>query len=360
MKRAIIFLLFVYPTLLPAQDTAKINAPLSVSGYAEVYYQYDVDRPANHTRPLFVYNHNRTNEVALNLGYVKASYTTRKARANLALMAGTYANANLASEPGVLKNVYEASVGMRLSPHQDLWLDAGILPSHIGFESAVGKDCWTLTRSILADNSPYYEAGLRTSYRTPNEKWYLAILLLNGWQRIQRVDGNNTPAFGTQVAFIASPKLTINSSTFIGNNFPDSTRRWRYFHNFYSIWELSGHWALTIGFDTGIEQNHKGSGAMNPWYAPVVLLRYQPVDSWSLTGRWEYYRDKFGVIITGVNGTPFEVQGASLNVDYRVVKNMLWRLEGRSLWGRQPFFIYDNILHRTSITATTSFCFGFD
>jgi hypothetical protein len=35
------------------------------------------------------------------------------------------------------------------------------MPSHIGFESAIGKDCATLTRSILADNSPYYEAGVK-------------------------------------------------------------------------------------------------------------------------------------------------------------------------------------------------------
>jgi hypothetical protein len=43
-----------------------------------------------------------------------------------------------------------------------------------------------LTRSILADNSPYYEAGLKKKL-LKNEKWYLAMYL-NGWQRIQKIE----------------------------------------------------------------------------------------------------------------------------------------------------------------------------
>jgi hypothetical protein len=35
------------------------------------------------------------------------------------------------------------------------------MPSHIGFESVISADCWTLTRSLLAENSPYYETGMR-------------------------------------------------------------------------------------------------------------------------------------------------------------------------------------------------------
>ena len=36
----------------------------------------------------------------------------------------------------------------------NLWLDAGIFVSHIGLESANSRDNLTLTRSIMADNSP--------------------------------------------------------------------------------------------------------------------------------------------------------------------------------------------------------------
>ena len=90
----------------------------------------------------------------MNLAFVKGSYNTDSVRANLALAAGSYMNANYAPEPGALNNIYESNVGLKLSNKNNLWLDAGVFSSHIGFESAVGKDNWTLTRSIGADDTP--------------------------------------------------------------------------------------------------------------------------------------------------------------------------------------------------------------
>jgi hypothetical protein len=60
-------------------------------------------------------------------------------RANLALMAGTYAQDNLAAEQDALKYVNEANIGIKISKTKNLWIDAGIMPSHIGWESAIGK-----------------------------------------------------------------------------------------------------------------------------------------------------------------------------------------------------------------------------
>ncbi|OQW43057.1 MAG: hypothetical protein A4S08_10190 [Proteobacteria bacterium SG_bin4] len=72
-------------------------------------------------------------------------------------------NANYAAEPGILGNLYEGNVGLKLSGSNNLWLDIGVFPSHIGFESAVGKDNWTLTRSLVAENTPYFESGAKIS-----------------------------------------------------------------------------------------------------------------------------------------------------------------------------------------------------
>ncbi len=46
------------------------------------------------------------------------------------------------------------------------------MPSHIGFESAVGSDCWNLTRSILAENSPYFESGIKLNYTNKKQDVY--------------------------------------------------------------------------------------------------------------------------------------------------------------------------------------------
>ncbi|HPI10671.1 MAG TPA: porin [Catalimonadaceae bacterium] len=343
-------------TTKPAKPEAN---PLSFSGYVETYFSYDFGNPSDHNRPGFVYSHNRHNEVNLNLGFVKAAYSTDRVRGNLALMAGTYANANLASEPGVLQNVFEANAGFRLSKTKNLWIDAGILPSHIGFESAVGKDCWNLTRSLLADNSPYFESGARISYTSQNEKWYLSALLLNGWQRIQRPEGNQTPSFGHQLTWKPNTKLTVNSSSFIGNDKPDSVRQMRYFHNLYAVYQPTDALGVTLGFDFGAEQKSKNSGDYNTWYTPVLIIKYAMNDAMSLAVRGEYYQDKTGVIIATGTENGFQTWGYSLNLDYKVADNVLWRIEGRGLSSRDPIFMRNQKATTSNLFGTTSLALSF-
>ncbi|WEK36508.1 MAG: porin [Candidatus Pseudobacter hemicellulosilyticus] len=319
-----------------AQEEAKTT--FTLSGYAELYYTYDANRPLNNTRPGFVYSHHRANEVNLNLAFLKGNYSAERLRANLAIGAGTYMNANLAAEPGVLKNIYEANAGVKLSKTHNLWLDAGILPSHIGFESAIGKDNWTLTRSLVADNSPYYEAGAKLGYTSKNEKWYLAVLYLNGWQRIQRVDGNTTPAAGIQLSFKPAAAVTLNYSGFAGNDKPDSARLMRYYHNLYGIFQLSPQFGIMAGFDYGLEQQEKGSSKLNNWFTPVLILQYKPDATNSLAVRGEYFQDKNGVIIS--SGTPagFKTIGWSINYDRQLFNKAVWRIELRSLHGKEDYF----------------------
>ncbi len=340
-------------------QTDSTKSPLAFSGYVETYYSYDFANPDNHMRQPFVYSFNRHNEVNLNLGFAKLNYNTEKVRANLALMAGTYSNDNLAAEPGTLKNIFEANAGVKISKKKNLWVDAGIFASHIGFESAFGKDCWNLTRSILAENCPYYESGVKISYTSNNEKWFISGLLLNGWQRIYRVNGNNTPAFGHQLTFKPNSKITLNSSSFIGNDKSDSVKQMRYFHNFYGQFQMNKMFAATIGFDFGAEQKSKGSSNYNKWYSPVLILKVSPTDKFNIAARGEYYSDASGVIIA--TGTPnnFQTFGYSLNFDYAIQENVLWRIEGRGFNSKDKIFILNNKPSNSNFFVTTSLAISF-
>jgi hypothetical protein len=336
------------------------TSPFKISGYLETYYSYDFGKPPNHTRPGFLYSYNRPNEVNLNLGFVKAAYAKDNIRANLALATGTYMNANLAAEPGVLKNIFEANAGVKVSKTKNIWIDAGIFASHIGFESAIGKDCQNLTRSILAENSPYYESGLKISYTSKNEKLFLSGMILNGWQRIQRVEGNNTPAFGHQLTYKPTSKVTLNSSSFIGNDKTDSLRKMRYFHNFYAQIQLSNKVGLTAGFDIGAEQKEKDSKNFSSWYSPVLILKFNTSGKTAIAVRGEYYADKNGVIIN--SGTPngFKTFGYSLNFDYNVASNVLFRIEGRALNAKDKIFTDKNLqTTANNFALSTSFAISF-
>jgi len=334
--------------------------PLTISGYAEVYYQYDANNPLNNKRSGFVYSHNRNNEISLNLAYIKANYSTEKLRANVAFAVGSYMNANYTAEPDVLKNIYEGNVGFKISKKHDLWIDAGIFSSHLGFESAVGKDNWTLTRSLFADNSPYFETGAKIAYTSPSGKWFVSALILNGWQRIQRVEGNSTPAFGHQLTYKPTAKLTLNSGSFIGNDKPDSIRKMRYFHNLYAIYQINEKFGITAGFDIGAEQKAKGSNDYNTWYTPVLVAKYNATDKFSLTARGEYYQDKSGVIIATVTPNGFKAFGCSLNADYAILPNLVWRTEIKNLSSKDHVFEKRNeSFTKNSFSAITALAISF-
>ncbi|KQS53601.1 hypothetical protein ASG38_02410 [Flavobacterium sp. Leaf359] len=342
------------------KDTIKTpESPLKISGYAEIYYLYDFGAPENNTRPGFVYSHNRHNEVSLNLGFVKANYEKGNVRANLAIMAGTYGNANLATEEGIMKNIYEANAGVKLSKTKNLWIDAGIFASHIGFESAISKDCWALTRSIQADNSPYYESGAKLSYTTDNGKWFVSGLLLNGWQRIKRIDGNKTLAFGHQLTYKPNAAILLNSSSFIGNDKPDTDKRMRYFHNLYGVFQLNEKWGLTAGFDLGAEQKEKGSNSYNSWYSPILIARYKVSDKIHIAARGEYYADKNGVIIATETPNGFKTFGYSVNFDYNIYDNVVWRIEARNLSSKDEIFTENGNPAKQNFSAATSLAISF-
>ena len=351
MKR---ILLFPALGLALASNAQQLDSAITLSAYAEAYYGFDMAQPDNHLRPGFFYSYNRHNEVNLNLGMIKLAYAKKNVRGNLALMAGTYPQYNLAAEPELLRSVYEANIGVKLSSSKNLWLDAGIMPSHIGFESAIGKDCWNLTRSLLADNTPYYEAGARLIYTSDNGKWYASGLLLNGWQRIARVDGNNTPAFGTQLTFKPNGNTTLNWSTFVGNDKPDTVSQMRIFNNLYAQIQASDRFGVILGCDIGMEEAASGDST-NLFITPIVIPRFKITDKSYIAARWEYYQDEDGVIIATGTEHGFSTMGYSLNFDHWVAPNVVWRIEARMLQSEDKIFAdADGEATETNTFFTTS------
>lgn len=361
MKSIVIpFILVLALPALPGAQTDSSALSFTLSGYAEPYYGYDFNKPEDSNRPGFVYSHNRHNEFNVNIAFLKASVSAQRMRGNFALMAGTYANANLAAEPNTLQNVFEANAGVKLSKNHELWIDAGIFTSHIGFESAVGKDCWTLTRGIMADNSPYYESGAKLSYTTSDGKWFFSALALNGWQRIQRVPGNSLLSGGWQVTFKPTQRITLNSSGFIGTDKPDDARLLRVFHNFYGMFQLGDQFGLIAGFDYGSEENVREDEDPNTWFTPVLIGRYAINDRVALAGRVEYYADENGVIIATGTENGFKTLGASLNLDVQIHKNAMWRIEGKLFNSEDDIFVKENgDANNNNALITTAFCVWF-
>jgi len=328
---SILFILFVILAFKGnntfSQTPSDLSKKLTIEGYLETYFTLDLNNGASNQRPDFFYSYHRTNEFNVNLGLVNLKYEENKIRSTLGLMAGTYANANMAHELPELRFIHEASIGYQLLDNHALWVDMGVLPSHIGFESSIGMNHWNLTRSILAENTPYYSAGVQLHYTTKNEKFSFAVMALNGWQRITRIPGNKTIALGHQFQFKPNDQWTLNSSSFIGNEFPQEERRMRYVHDFFFQYE-NDKFGLIGGIDVGAEQESYLSRNYTHFVAAIIESKVHLSKKMYIGWRGEYFLDRGGMLID-----KFETPnwGGTFSFNYSPEENFLFRFEGRSL-----------------------------
>ena len=336
-------------TAAAAADTTKADPKPEFFGYVGVYYGYDFNNPAGLTRPGFIYSENLHNQIAVNIALLGARYTSERLRGTFAIQTGTYPDANYAAEPPIFKNIYEAWGGVKVAKY--LWLDAGIFLSHIGLEGPISRDDLTLTRSIMADNSPYYEAGAKLTYDR-GQKWLFSAMVMNGWQVIR--DRNQNEAVGTQIQFRPSSKWLLNSSTFVGEGYnqPDSVgRQMRYFHDFYLTYDPSPKWKLAAAFDAGWQARARDASGSDNWQGAALIVRRRLWERAGLVGRVEYFRDPAGVLAPTRAGG-LNTLGYSLGFDYNPVPRVILRGEVKQFRDQHAVYVQDKALKRTNAAAT--------
>jgi hypothetical protein len=90
-----------------------------------------------------------------------------------------------------------------------------------------------------------------------------------------------------------------------------------------------------------------------------MILHYQCCNKLAVAVRGEYYNDENGIIIA--TGTPngFQTFGYSLNFDYKISDNVMWRIEGRGLSSKDKIFTLDNKVSNQNYFVTTSIAIAF-
>lgn len=326
------FTLFLFTLLIFQVGQAQSDKGDKFYFNMDLYYSKSLT--SNPDKPYYLCSYYANNVPALNVVMLKYAYnedfTESNFRYNIGLIQGVYALNNMINEPDFLRPIYESNVGYLI--HKNWVIEYGIMPSHIGFESALGIESETGTRSILADNSPYYESGLRLNYTSKNKKLKANINMLDGWQMMVKKYDNQRTAWGHQITYKPNKKITLNSSSYVGpspTNFPKT----RFFHNFYAQIRLQEDLNLTIGFDNAMESQENKFGENAAFYfAPILIAKYKFDENFSISGRYEYFSDnQLALKILELR----EVHGFSVNFDFQIDEELLMRLEGRYLKHRE-------------------------
>jgi Putative beta-barrel porin-2, OmpL-like. bbp2 len=316
-----------------AQNTTTIDTAgfahkgkVTIEGYVDAYYAYDFNKPSSGDRPYFV-SMSRHNEMTINLAFIGVKYSSSRVRGIFMPGVGTYMNANYANEPAGLRNIVEASAGVKLWANKNIWMDVGVFSSHYTNESAISKDHLAYTRSFAPEYVPYYLSGVKFSVPL-STKVNAYLYLLNGWQQIQDVNSNKS--LGTQLEYRPVEQLVMSWNTYIGNerSAQQPTFGTRYFTDLYVIYN-KGKWSATSCYYIGIQERNDATNAR--WWQANIIGRYNVTEKISITGRVEYFNDTDEVMITPITGVSgFSSYSSSLGVNLKLSDNILIRAEGRT------------------------------
>lgn len=346
------FLLLLLFNFSFSQEIKEVKT--TISGFLETYYSYDFNEPKTDGKLPFMYNFNRHNEFNINIGLLRAKVEYENVYATISLQSGTYVEDNYALEKSKFLN--EAFVGINLDKDNKHNIEAGIMPSYIGFETATSASNLTLTRSLLAENSPYFMTGVKYNYK-PTDKWNFTFLLTNGWQRINKPQKDVPPSFGSQVVYKSAANSTFNWSTFVGKEFNGVAFKMRYFSNLYFDKKWNDKWRTIAGFDFGVQSLSNADATTAKWLSPIFIAQYAITTKWQTAFRAEYYQDEKNVIISTKD--EFKTTGLSLNFDYLPNSKVKLRTEARYLNSKKAIFEINNELTKSNLFLTTSLSFEF-
>ncbi|MFM7595386.1 MAG: outer membrane beta-barrel protein [Flavobacteriales bacterium] len=302
---------------------ASINKKSSVtlSGYGDLYLGKHWG--GYNFKESFFYNHKVNNKLRTNLLLLKGEFVSRRFHATLGLMTGDYSQYNLAAEPNWAKPLNEVFIGLKLSKSKNLWWDAGVYKSFIGIESAVSSDCPTLTRSMVAENSPYYLSGSRVKYVSDNKKHELGVHVLNGWQRIGWDPSILKPSLGAHYKYHMNENLSLMYDAFYGSIYPDSMGINRFYQHM-NVAFKRGKWETWGTLDVGIEDR-------NLWGAAQLMNRYTFNDHWSLAQRLEVFYDPDNRCARIGESEKTIIGGFTLCPTYQLTDQMAIRLDTKFL-----------------------------
>jgi putative OmpL-like beta-barrel porin-2 len=334
----------VFALLAAAPGETHWYDRIDVSGYVDIYYAYNTNRPL--TGASFIpgagTSAKRANEFSLNLAALDVAMNPTAGQPvalRLVLNYGTGTEVLHQSEPAgmgigsdVWKFVQQAYVGYLFG-----WLmvEAGIFPSHVGFETFPSKENWTYTRAWMSDFSPYYEAGVRAVATLPIG-FTAGFFLLNGWQIIG--ENNDWKTLGTHVGW-ARGKWNLSWNTIAGPESPqpmplrENAAEWRLFSDFIVEWDVLSRLQLVATWDIGWQERPMASTAV--FHGGALYIRTAILPSLFFVVRGEYYYDQAGIFTLVPNQT---LAGVTGTFDIHVADQLSVKVEARYDHATQPTF----------------------
>jgi hypothetical protein len=338
MRRALLCALVLWGGVARADDHWYDR--FTLGGWVDIYWAYDTNRPPSGDN--FISGEGTTakkhNQFSLNLAAIEL-LATDPVIVHLVLNLGTATDVLHNAEPrgdylgpDAWRYIQQAYLGYKIPVGHGLTVEAGIFPSHVGYETFNSKDNWNYTRSWMAENSPYYQAGLRVSYPF-TERLSAQLLLLNGWGVVGEDNGWKT--LGAQIVY-ARPRFSLALNTIMGAEQPGRSE-WRFFFDGIATVNAARWLQLAATVDWGFEQ--RPAEALAHFWGAAAYARFAPRPWLGLALRGEVYHDGLGASVARtLTGVVQTLEEGTLTLEFRLKERLFVKVEGRYDHSDQPVF----------------------
>jgi hypothetical protein len=317
----------LYAQDAPVEATPeKSTGKLTVSGYTDVYYMYNMNNPS-FAKPQFDpntgtftgnVNPGRVFDVAHNtfsLGLIqtKFAYTTDKSEVVLDLTYGPNAALGNFGNAANVGDLFIKQAYMAYNFTDKLKVTVGQFGTHVGYELIDAPLNYNYSLSYLFGNGPFYHTGAKASYML-SDKIGLMAGIVNGWDAMYDFNSKKSAIAQLYIAPKDGWDVYIN---YVGGDekkgfsfptiaaAPDSVKTSSHIFDLTTAYQVSDKFKVGLNAAYGMGNKLKidptsadGLGKAS-WYGAALYLNYSISDVFGLGLRAEHFNDKDGVRYVG-------------------------------------------------------------
>ena len=241
---------------------ASLLGPTSLSGFVDMYYNYNSNQPASRTSSFRSFD-GSSNQFALNLVELVVDktpeITNSRTGYHVALGFGQAMNAINGTDPGGLgfaQYLKEAYFSYVAPVGKGLQIDAGKFVTPNGAEVIETKDDLNYSRGLLFSYAiPYYHYGLRAKYAF-NDKYSVSGCVVNGWNNV--MDNNTGKTYGIGFGWNPNKKISFTQNFMAGPEQTNNNSNWRQLWDTVITYSATSKLSFTLNTDYGRGDHMKG------------------------------------------------------------------------------------------------------
>lgn len=225
-----------------------------------------------------------------------------------------------------LRHLGLANVSYLTPAGRGLRVQGGIFASLIGYDSLYAKDNFNYTRPWGADFTPYLMLGVNASYPF-TEKLTGTFYVINGYWHL--ANANSVPSSGVQLAYQASPQISIKETVLTGPHQSNTSMEFWRFLSDTIVERRTDRIVGAVNFHFSTERVDAAEPFRAWWIAAQVPIRWnvqgpwrvavRPEIAWDSDGRWTLAEQNVKALTTTVEyRVPYKWSGAVLRLEHRV------------------------------------------